>query len=553
MSAQGSGFGWSGTNPIGCIDNTTHELKTNHGFDYTYRVHFAPAGTVTRAGVTYVTALRGTYTGTLAVNAEGRTFSCLVNPGRTPTATESGVYTLRLKPLAAPITQLPPAPLGIAPQATAATGTMNGFHLPQTHRQSASAAAVASGTRSSVPGALVTPSEAIRTVGGRLPQDLLLVALLGLLIVFPAQLFNSTYEENHERIDARLARLRPRRRRPTLPAQTTALGAADAVAMASASAPPRGRRIGIFLACTVIGTLLGGLLDPKFGANTASYALMIGIFVSVLVAVLVVALAGRAFRSASHHAPDWYLQGIPSGLLIAGGCVIVSRLTHFEPGYLYGVLGGAVFAAALDRKAEGRAEVTAMLAGFVLALAAWVAFEPIARSASGSSPAFGVLTLDALLASVFIGGIEGLMFSLIPLRFLPGHRIKGWSWGVWGVLVAVVLYAFVHVLLNPASGYLGRSTQASVNTTIALFVAFALVSGLFWSYFRLRPTAEAPEAEPVAAAAGADPSIGIGAGGAVSAPGPAAMPTKVPVDVQGDPMPLAPPAVPRQSGPEQSS
>ena len=217
---------------------------------------------------------------------------------------------------------------------------------------------------------------------------------------------------------------------------------------------------------------------------------MIGIFASVLVAVLVAAFAGRLFRSATHHASGWYLRAIPSALLIAVACVLVSRLTNFQPGYLYGVLGGAVFAVALDKRSEGRAEVAAAGAGLVIALLAWIAFGPVARAADGADPAFWLLSVDSFLAALFIGGLEGLLFGLIPLRFLPGSRVKAWSWIVWGALMFGVLYAFVHVLLLPESGYLGRSTAASVTVTLALFVAFGVLSGLFWLYFRLRPTAE---------------------------------------------------------------
>ncbi len=411
LAAQGSGFGWSETVPVACTDNDTGALRTKHGFDYTYRVHLTPAATTSVGGVSYVSRIRATFTGTLKVNAEGRTFDCLVNPHRVPSETERAVGTFSLVPLAAPRPGVLSTTLGVKQPNASTTGTLGGFHLPESGRQLASAAAVSSGTVSSVPGALVTPSEAIRTVGDRLPQDLLLVAVLGLLIVFPAQLFNSTYEENHERIGRRLARLRRRR------------------AAAPAPESSRVRRLAVFFACVVTGTLLAGFLDPKFGATHASYALVVGVFAAVLVAVLVSALAGRFFRSATHHAPDWYLRAIPSALLVAVVCVLVSRLTHFAPGYLYGVLGGAVFAAALDRRAAGRAETTVAVTGLGLALLAWVIFGPVARAVDGSDPSFWLLSADAFLAAVFIGGLEGLLFGLVPCASCPvrGSRTgAGW-------------------------------------------------------------------------------------------------------------------------------
>ncbi len=493
LKPSGNGFAWETTTALSCIDTSTGQVSVQHGADYTLSVKLMPSATAVRDGVTYVTAMRGTMDALDKINAAGRATDCTIPPNDSSVERQHAVLTATPVPLAAP----PPAPLtpplavdpGTAQEKAAASGTMPAFELPQTERQQASAEAVAEGRRSSVPGALVTPAEAFRNIGDRLPEGLMLVALLGLLMIFPAQIFNSTYEENHERIDKQLVRLRLRRRvAPVIPAQPMPPDVPGPAGPPTSGSPPRGKRIAIFLGCAVAGTLLGGLLDPNFGANTASYALALGLFASMVLAVLVGAFTGRTFRSVTHSGHSWYLRAIPSALLVAVVCVVVSRLTHFEPGYLYGVLGGAVFAAALDRRSEGKAEVAVTATMLVLAVLAWVAFAPVAQAADGADPAFWLLSTDAFLGSLFIGGIEGLMFGLIPLRFLPGYRIRSWNWLAWGAMAAIVLFAFVHVLLLPEAGYLGRSTVASVRVTMALFLAFGLTSGLFWLWFRLRPT-----------------------------------------------------------------
>jgi hypothetical protein len=203
--------------------------------------------------------------------------------------------------------------------------------------------------------------------------------------------------------------------------------------------------------------------------------------------VLVAAFAARAYRRARHRTSRWALKPIPSALLVAVACVVISRVVGFQPGYLYGLIGGAVFLIALDQKEEGRSEVAVMTAGLILAFLAWSVFGALAAQANEPDPAFGVLVADSLLAGLFIAGIEGLLFSLIPLRFLPGYRLKAWSWWAWVLLTVIVTFAFVSVLLRPSSGYLGRSTQASVTLTLVLFAAFGAASILFWLYFRIRP------------------------------------------------------------------
>jgi hypothetical protein len=303
---------------------------------------------------------------------------------------------------------------------------------------------------------------------------------MGLLIVFPAQIFNSTYEENRERIDKFLHRFRRGRGAP----ETT---------------QGRARRLGVFLGCAVVGTFLGGLLDPEFGANRASAALLVGVFVALLVAVLVIAAAGWVFRTARHRPHEWVLRAIPGALVVAVACVVVSRLTNFSPGYLFGLLGGAVFAGTLERRTEGRTEAVSLLAVLALALVSWVGFAAVVSRANEDGASFAVLAADALLGCLFIGGIEGLLFSLIPLKFLPGYRLRQWGWLPWAVLTAVVTFLFVHVLLVPPSGYLGRATGVSTTVTLALFVAFGVLSCAFWAWFRFRPDPTGP-ADPAAPA-----------------------------------------------------
>jgi len=92
-----------------------------------------------------------------------------------------------------------------------------------------------------------------------------------------------------------------------------------------------------------------------------------------------------------------------------------------------------------------------------------------------------------MLAALFIGAIEGLLFSLIPLKFLPGHRVARYSWAAWAAAAGVAAFLFVNVLLRPANGYLGTSSSASVLVTYGLFTAFGLASVAFWSWFRFRP------------------------------------------------------------------
>ena len=209
----------------------------------------APAKVEELDGVSYVTALSGTVVEDIVVNAAGtrgqlhrqRTVLSRSTSGRRLAGTQDA--------LPAPPAGTSTGPAGVGPASADTSGTIPGFTLPLDDEAVRSVAAVDDGRRSSVPGALVVPSESVRTIADRLPEDLLLVAVLGLLMVFPAQIFNSTYEENHERIERFAGRFRRQRRTE---------GEA-----APAAAPGRVRRVGVFLVSAGIGTVLGGLLDPS--------------------------------------------------------------------------------------------------------------------------------------------------------------------------------------------------------------------------------------------------------------------------------------------------
>jgi hypothetical protein len=479
LEPDGPGYRFTGHLDLDCYDPVSGALTTTHGADYEMVGTLGVSDGTVVDGVDYVTALTGRVVETITVNQAGLAGNCTGPDGET--------FDERVSDLTGSPDQLPtpPAggssdPAGIGPGSADASGTIPGFTLPLSRHAHDSVAAVADGRRSSVPGALMVLSDAARSAGDRLAQDLLVVAVLGLLMVFPAQLFNSTYEENHERIERFFRRFRRRR--------SVAEDSTDAVPdVPSDAVPGRVRRMAVFLASAVLGTVLAGLLDPDAGTNRPTAALLVGVFAALLVAVGVATATGWAFRTVRHHPHEWYLRAIPSGLVIAVGCVLVSRMTHFAPGYLYGLLGGAVFAGVLAKRTEGRVEAATLVTALLVAVGAWVAFEPVADAANGAHPGLPVLVADSFLGSLFIGGIEGLLFSLIPLRFLPGHRVKQWGWLPWALLTAVALYFFVHVLLLPSTGYLGRSTSASTTVTLLLFGAFGLVSVLFWAWFRLRP------------------------------------------------------------------
>ena len=66
-------------------------------------------------------------------------------------------------------------------------------------------------------------------------------------------------------------------------------------------------------------------------------------------------------------------------LVLAAVCVLISRLSGMQPGYMYGIIGAFAFGVALGVADEGRMEARGAVALLALALVAWFAripFEP---------------------------------------------------------------------------------------------------------------------------------------------------------------------------------
>ncbi len=302
------------------------------------------------------------------------------------------------------------------------------------------------------------------------------VAATGIVLVipFPGALFNSTWEANADEIGRWGRGLRRRLGR---------IGGTDG----SSSFWQRPLGIGAFF---VISAVLYSFLDPTFGPGNigASGVTFAGMFGGLVAGTVVFALPVIAYR--------WWrtrelghLRVLPGTIAVAAVCVLVTRLTGFQPGYLYGLVIGFAFATELARADEGRGAFIAAGWMLVVALAAWVALIPVGAAAADGS--VGPLILQATLTTLVVGGLEGVAIGLLPMRFLPGEAILGWSRRAWAVLFGIGVFAFLHVLVNPSSGYLADTERAPLVTIVALLVAFGVVSVGLWAWFRFRPAAAA--------------------------------------------------------------
>jgi von Hippel-Lindau disease tumor suppressor protein len=361
-----------------------------------------------------------------------------------------------------PVATLPP----VTPQPTTTPLSIGGGTSPG----HTSGGATTVPARSTIASALPTPAEAFSSWKTTfLSAAVAILAIL--LITFPAQLFNRTFNDHYEEIVAFWERRLPfiKRMRAGLLAEHD-----------------RARSRAVVALVVVIGALFGGLLDPNFGFNGQSLTTYAAVVLSTLWGIGLTTLALSGYRRFRHHDSHWTLRALPAGLCIAAGCVLVSRLTAFEPGYLYGVVCGAVFTGALAKHEQGHAVAVATLVTVIAALLAWFAWVPVNGAAGQPGASALLIILDDFLGAVFTAGLIGSAIGMIPLRFLPGGTLAAWHRGVWAAVTFVVTFAFVEIMLNPARG--GHPGSAAIETAITLFVIFGGGSVWFAYHYSRKPS-----------------------------------------------------------------
>ncbi len=344
---------------------------------------------------------------------------------------------------------------------------------------------------------LGTPGEIFHSVTHDVIGGGITMAVL-LFIAFPANIFNQTFSDHYAEITSFVSRVRRRLRHPfqsASPGSATSPGTATVATSAVNEAPGRVNRA--WFALTLLaGALLGGLLNPKFGVNVHSLEDLIATLIAFSVGAIVSWYIAKTFRRLHQYPSHTYLRALPMGLVIAAACVLVSRLSNFEPGYLYGVVVGISFIESIEDRHSAHLIVLSTLSTLSVAVLAWLAWIPINHLASTNGRDFLVVTLDDALASIFVGGLMGSVIGLLPLEGLPGGRLSKWRRDVWGAVFFVALFLLIEVELNPDSGPT-HPGGAPVVTAIVLFVVFGGLSiGLHQFFSRRSRSKETVSATP---------------------------------------------------------
>jgi hypothetical protein len=298
----------------------------------------------------------------------------------------------------------------------------------------------------------------VAVIGGSLAVALLLLLLIG----FAGELFNNTVENNYD--------------------AATALLRKGPLGRLNRWLNRHGRGgVLLFLALTA---LVSSFVDPSFGPDLHGVAEFLGFLVGLVVVLATFKLPPMlAHRRQTGELGR--LRPLPWALVIAALFVLVSRIGNLQPGYLYGIVLGAIFGTDVSDKEEGRETFYGSLWTLAAAFLAWLGLTWV-RTVGFAEDSFGVTLLATAFAAILVAGLEATAFGLMPLKFMPGYAIYKWNRLGWGVLFGLSVFAFIHILIGPTAGYVSELSPAAFVAALGVFAAFGALSIGTWLYFRFR-------------------------------------------------------------------
>lgn len=329
--------------------------------------------------------------------------------------------------------------------------------------------------RPSIVQSVPDPTE-ISTDPGVVGTNVTLAVVVVIVILLSAQVFNGTIEENNEEIE-RFAR------RYVRPVAAPLRGARSVWRRVGLINPHISRIVGIGV---VLGAtaLVYGFLEPGFQLNEDGILLLISVVVAL--GITTYAYSGTEARLAERrfNVPA-AVRVYPVACSIAVVSVVVSRLISFQPGIVYGFVASAVVLGELQVRQRGLAvfgAATCLLGVFGLA---WLAMVPARSWAEHDGNVLSVV-LESSTTLVVVSAIQGLAFNMLPVAFMPGHKMWRANRFGWFVLAVVTVGFFLHVLVvQNEAGFSAISEHGTVGLLVALGVCVGLTASV-WGLFVYR-------------------------------------------------------------------
>jgi hypothetical protein len=302
----------------------------------------------------------------------------------------------------------------------------------------------------------------------------LVIAGVTVWVLFTSVLLNQVLQANRAEIDQRTARvtgpLRRARSRVRVPG--------------SRKGPGWARRLISPALVLVLTGVIYSVLEPGFGLNQQTAVLfgsaVVGVGLVTYLSSSVESLSLRRFAGARAA-----IRPYPAGIAVAAGSVVVSRLLDLQPGVMYGFVASCAVASGVEigRRESGRVALAPVTVALAVAVGAWLLVGPI-RDLNESSSGWFPAVLEASVIVIFIGGIEGIVISMLPLGETDGGKIYHWNRWLWLAITLTAAFLTWHVLLGRERAYFSGLREAASLTVLVVFLIYTALTAAAWAYFR---------------------------------------------------------------------
>lgn len=252
--------------------------------------------------------------------------------------------------------------------------------------------------------------------------------------------------------------------------------------------------VSIIMVVILIGliALLASFADPDFNPSTPRGVL---IFLSLFGAIGLVGVTYSQLQIGAARRQGWQVARRirPLSLIIMLLGVFVSRAIGFLPGFLIAVPAGYALITAPEGQAlnERRIVSLGVIGTIGLAVIAWLVAIPVdlaiggilsqvANSAASQTSTLGLNALGLVQSALLTVYVIALLLSvsvLLPYAVTAGHRVFEGGWLAWSVGFAVLAFAALQTIFNPAqSGFevFGNASVLSMGAGLAVISGVAL-------------------------------------------------------------------------------
>ncbi|WHM40363.1 FGLLP motif-containing membrane protein [Streptomyces sp. BPTC-684] len=184
------------------------------------------------------------------------------------------------------------------------------------------------------------------------------------------------------------------------------------------------------------------------------------------------------------------LRVVPAGLLLAALMAALSRGLAFPVPYVYGLVAvyvvlGTVPPGSRDPRhamPRGQAVMVGGISVLSASLLVWVLGTPLIEAGRTAGPNSFHHVVAYTVGLTVVGGIEVVVFGMLPLSGMDSHALKSWSKPAWYGLYLLALTLFFHVLLNSVHPGFGPGFVVSKDLrwcTLAIATALFLAAWVF--------------------------------------------------------------------------